>query len=696
MDIVVVVPFPQADKGTAIWSREERKIDFLHDADRAARCTSAFAAVELKRYLERTVRNVRVRFADNPPTSGVVIDLQIQDIASREQSFTLQPRQKGLAITGRGRTGLLYGTYEFLRLQGWRWYAPGPIGEVEPALKEELILPEEIISCAPSMDYSRGLDMFHPSQQSSELLLWMARNRLNTSGCGCAIDSLASKLGMIPKTGGHIFDTVLVPDHPTTSGKSLWEEHQEWFGLPADGVRKKESALKIQFCVSQPDLIEYLAEELLRYLNDEWIAADQVDVWGFDSWGNTCMCEKCKQLGNDTDKVLFLASKLRDILNEARKDGRLKRDIKIGTCSYEGTCTLNAPIKPVPRNLIEAGDYCTYYPINRCYEHDLADASCPFNTDYCEALRNWGALRPQLPVIIGEYYNVSKFEDLPLLFTNRIRNDLQTFHELGVRGVTYMHVPFVNWAMRALTNSLFAQLAWDINTNVDAFLAEYFEKYYGPYAEAMRKAYEFIEKAWLNITSWRAWSAKSVLSTLHRWDGAKPDKPLTVDDHLTSPHQAVAKGRESVSMLCQALDGIKGVLEDCRESSARNVSLSGQMAVNPAEARRLEQVNKYEKRLADDRRLMIYGIDTMMIMTELVAYNDALFHDDHTAAERAWAEVEQTANRMDSYYMPLTFVDYEVGIETRDALTRSQVRELLSRCRKYRLARPEVGKGKRR
>jgi len=683
MIIHIVVPFEDAETKTAVWAQEEREIDFRQDARRAARCTTAFAATELKYFLSRTLTDVKFTFTSRRPKGDFFIDLRITDPASKNEAFVLEPCDRGIDITGQGRTGVLYGAYEFLRMQGWRWFAPGPDGEIAPDLRGELTLPQAAKTYRPSFDMGRGFDLEGVSKESAFLFLWMARNRLNISGYRPATGPLCEKLGMSAKIGGHIFEAILDPNRALPSGKTLWEVHPAWYGLPADGVRKKEEALRTQFCVSQPDLMEFLGEELLRYVMGEWKQADRVDIWGFDTWGSTCRCPGCLALGNSTDQALHFMSSMRDILNRARRDGRLDHDVRLATCAYEGTSTIDGPRNPVPRNLIEAGDYVTFYPINRCYVHDFTESSCSWNEPYAKSLKSWFAQPPSLPVMIGEYYNVSKFEDLPLLFTSRIERDLPAYHAIGARGLTYMHVPLVNWAMRTLTQNLYAQLAWDVRTDVRAFADEYFALWYGPYAAKMRRVYELLEESWAHCAHWRAWSAKSVLTQLQRWDGAVPGEPLACNDHFVTPADAVASGQRSIALMTDALTILDSVRREDHAASARHAG-AAETVVNPIEARKRQAAGRYENRLGEDRRLLLYGLDTMTVMTELVAYHDALYRRDSRQADVHWQKIEEAADRLDSYYIPIGFEWPGAGLESKDALTRSQVRDVIRRCRAHR------------
>jgi len=684
MTIVIELPFSSADKSTVIWANEEDKIDFMKEPARAARCTLSFAAVELKDHLSKII-DAEIVFASQSNGNDMRIKLDIQDSSSKNGAFIIEPLANGLIITGLGRAGVLYGTYEFLRIQGWRWLMPGPEGDCQPDKISCLKMPASRKTFSPSFDLGRGFVFEGISKESASLWLWMARNRMNISGYRPATGPLCEKLGMSPAIGGHIFASILHPDRVLPSGKSIWEEHQEWYGLPLSGVREKATAQNTQFCVSQDNLVQFLGNELLLFLNGVWKNSDRVDVWGFDTWGATCNCDKCKSIGNSSDQTVYLLSKLRDIINRALKNGSMERDVRLVMCAYEGTATISAPEKPVPLNLIDAGDYITFYPIKRCYSHNFNDPSCSWNSYYNERLKSWFDIKPVMPVMMGEYYNVSKFEDLPLLFTKRITSDLPTYYKTGVRGITYMHLPLVNWGMRTLTQLLYAQLSWDVNSDVNAFLDEYFKLYYGPYSKDMRKVYELLEESWAYSSQWRAWGGDSVLSQLQAWDGRKPDKPLPCNDHVTYD-KIVSSGRGSLSLMDKALGILNNIIKKEQVRAATDDNDTLELVMNPVMLRELEMKNcKLGKRLSEDRRLMIYGADTMRIMTELVAFYDALYRDEKDIYNKIWDDIELIADKMDSYYMPITY-EALPGLDSRDALTRSQVGDCIRRCRKYILA----------
>ena len=595
-----------------------------------------------------------------------------------------QVQKNGITIEGEGRVGVLYGVYEFLKMQGWRWYAPGEIGTYVPEMLDAPILPETERSYRPSAPVGRGFSVDGRLNENEELFVWMARNRLNVFFNFPNTCKFMQKLGFIVRDGGHIFEKVLDPDRVLPSGKTLWEEHTDWFGLPEDGQRRKATAQRTQFCVSQPDCLDFLSEELLNHIMNEWHEAEEINVWGFDTWGGICTCEKCKKLGNASDQNLYMASEFRKYLDKARADGRLDRDVRMVLCAYEGSATLNPPENSIPENLLKSKDHWLYAPIVRCYDHEFSDPSCSYNREYDAALRGWCRAKGEVPMSILEYYNVSKFEDLPLLFIKTMKNDFKYYSSIGIEGFCYMHIPMVNWGVRALTQLLFAELSWDVNVDTDALIDEYFEKRYGIYKEEMRKIYFMIDGASSDVTSWRAWKRKSLLSKLSNWDGDVPSVPLEVDDHFGDPVHFEERGEETVRLWSEALSSLERLIVTEKNNPA-NSFVNMASAVNPEELRKMQGGAKALKCLLEDKRSLIYGKETYALSLRLGQYYNALYSGDEARSDMLWKEIEILEERLEGYYLPITFSVSYMGMISKDALERTQLGNTVARCRQMRI-----------
>jgi hypothetical protein len=136
----------------------------------------------------------------------------------------------------------------------------------------------------------------------------------------------------------------------------------------------------------------------------------------------------------------------------------------------------------------------------------LDDPACTeFNRRYFDYLNAWRA-SPYYKgkFMIGEYYNISYFRDLPILFTRSMEHDIRFYYESGARAMHYMHVPMGNWGPRAITNYQFARMLWDPSIDVHAMKDEYFNLRYEGAAGAMRDFYASLESAMLNVPEYLA------------------------------------------------------------------------------------------------------------------------------------------------------------------------------------------------
>lgn len=678
MKISIITQFENAEKFYGIWAFDENKINFFKEHEKATRCTVCYAVVELKSHLENCLKNAMVRVASDFEDDSFNIVLTANDFTVRGENYRIIPKENGLKIEGDGRVGVLYGVYEFLKLQGYRWFEPGDVGTIVPSI-ETLTVPTQALSFKSTSPIGRGFSIDGKLNENEELFSWMVKNRLNVYFNFPNSAKMLHKFGFILRDGGHIFTDIIATDRVLPSGKTVWEEHPEWYGVPANGKKNKELAQFTQFCVTNTELLDFLSEELIDRIMTVWSEADEINVWGFDTWGDVCCCEKCKALGNSTDQMLYMASYFRDKINKARREGKIDRDIKIVLCSYEGSSSLFAPQNPVPENLIEAGDHILFSPIARCYEHEIKNDGCIYNSEYNDALQSWAKLDRCIPLDVLEYYNVSKFEDLPLLFISTMQKDFIHYYESGVRGFSYMHIPMVNWGVRALTQVLYAELSYDVYCDTQKIIEEYFANRYGKYSEIMKTAYAIIDDASKQITSWRAWKSRSVLEKLFYWDGKAPSSPLDVDDHLKSADEFEKIGAITVEKWKKALEIVKGVLLE-----EKNSAISGEIAkaVNPEELRKLKSGSNVLKLLRDDMRGLIYAVDTYELTLYLGCYYNALARGE--SGECEFKKVEEVEERLESYYMPATFTCSQIIMISKSALERTQLLETIQRCRSER------------
>jgi len=664
-EIAIVVPYPGAARLVDYWAVSESQIDWQKDGPDAERCTTAFAATELKRFLARTAPKLKFRFAEELPATG---DAIVVATASREagvkfangQAYAVRSAKRDgrdvLYLTGGARAGTLYAVYAYLDQLGWRWYAPGKNGEVVPAERGSIPLSGWNIQSAPDFPLFRGFHAAAESMESLQVFQWMARNRLNMWSYCPRSYALMKKLGFIFMSGGHILEQILDPDKPMPSGKTLFEEHQDWFA-EVKGKRERKNAYSYQFCVSNDEAAAYVARNVVEHLATDWRWTDYQNVWLFDTWAGWCQCPHCRELGNDADRYLHLMARIRKEAAAAIASGKMPRDIGMALAAYEGTPSLGGPSREIPELLANGKDFSLYAPINRCYAHTLEDHQCTeLNEKYARTVQEWGRVSKRFPLAIVEYYNVSKFEDLPLGFSRTIGTDLAFYHRIGVTGMSYMHIPMSLWGPRALTQVLYARLCWDAHAPVDKIKDEYLRLYYGPaYADA-RTFYDKLETAYANITAWRSWYQPSINGVMRNWDGQKPTKPLYRLKHL-SPEGGLAVGPvESLRLLDEA----KAALD-------RALALE-----TPLEVR---------LRLEEDARAFRYGDDSFRFYWALARLYEADRQDQTAEREAAWRDLRASANSLVTYYVPFDFDAAGPHLNAKDGLARTQMRPLYEKLR---------------
>jgi len=664
MDINVVLPYSEADKYYKKWAYSENGIDFENENEEAMRCTVSFSCDELCRYLEKLGHNVSV---SQKSKECVNIIFEITDNNSEDFEFVCE--NKNIVLKGYGRRGILYGVYEILEIQGIRWYSPS--FEYVPADSQFVFPKNKYYSY--EMKKGRGFHFEDLQNESESFVLWMARNRLNLHACHAHLKKMQEKLCMQFETGGHIFEKILNPMNIEADGKYYIDTHRDWYGK-RDEKLTSENAIRVQFCVSNDELLDKLSDIVIKKLNTDWKNEEMISLDGFDTWGKSCNCEKCRKLGNGSDQNLKFISHIRNRMNEEIKKGKLRKNVKLSFCIYEGTNTMEPPENLVPENLIKAGDRGLFCPILRCYKHYIEE-DCSRNSYYEKCLHGW--IKTGLDISVNEYYNVSKYEDLPVLYTDKIVHDIRHYIKSGAKSIMYMHLFIKEWGVRALNHYLMAVVSRNPDCDEKELIKKYFSDMYGIYSEEAEKIYIKIEKATEYIASWRAWNSGSVLTYLMCWDGHKPKNPIECDDHLKNT--VVEEGYKTVLLLEETLGKMKEIKKKVLQNLSYDDFLVTAAALNPVEASKRLSGSQLLDKLNEDIRGIKYGLDVFYLMTLMVDYYNALYEDDNKKSDELYEKIYELGDKMCEYTYSVVFNSYSPEFELRDALKRTQLKQLYYR-----------------
>jgi len=549
-----------------IAANSEKQINWWDDKNKDADiCTECFAAMELRNYLckltgadEGDASNFKfvydeeillenVLIVGNKTTNPITASFWSCFASEENQKFedmqlegymvrSMKSDGKNICIlAGKSRTGTLYAVYSFLEKIGVRWFG---LGEKSTYIKksESFTIPQLNYFDYPRFK-TRGCYSEIVDDTNEEFIDWLTRNRVNF-GYFDAISNPHNlkKRGIQICDGGHnILDNYLNPHHeypynhkifggnnkpedPYAVSKeytgdtdengilTYFEAHPEWFGM-VDGKRSSnvgnggKEGFGDNYCTSDEDATHELCKNIVNSLIDGKLSkTDYINTWLLDN-GKWCTCEKCKSMGNYSYRLAMIIYRLSKMIASARKEGRLKRNIKILYPAYHETLPL--PDHSLPEDFDYDNCIVTYFPIERCYVHEIDDPACTeTNQELMETYTKW-TTDPERTykgeIFVGEYYNVSSFASCPIPNMKMMKHDIPYYYSTGVSHMYYMHMTNLKWGTLTLTNYQFQKMLWDPDIDVDRLLDEYYNMYYGEIAGQMKEFYQTLEAATRNM-----------------------------------------------------------------------------------------------------------------------------------------------------------------------------------------------------
>lgn len=633
--------------------------------------TESFAALELRSYLCKltgadagNAEAFPIVDDDRPPDGPAILvgnaetnrqvaarpdAAELEDREGPVGSFRIRsrPGEGRVVLAGRDRVGTLYAAYAFLEALGCRWFAPGEVHEEVPRLKD-LTVPELNVDERPAFR-TRGFWAWE-DRGTDEFYLWMARNRMNYWTVECKDPAALKRLGIRMTCGGHhpqyrflhpnqeypynhadfSGDEAKGADpYPRGEGKgdanhdgklTYGEAHPEWYGLQ-DGKRsfRFEYDFGDNYCTSNPHATAEFMKNLVADLaGGQWKWADSINFWLFDG-GRWCQCKACEALGTPTDRNLLVVHALSKAIDAARASGQLNREVSVEFLAYHDV--IQPPTRPLPADFNYDRCAATFFPIVRCYVHPFTSEACTeYNRRYYREYQGW-TVAPNRhykgQIFIGEYYNVSGYKNLPVVFSRVMAEDIPYYYRTGARHMHYMHTAVGNWGTRALTNWQMARMLWNPSADVAAMREDYFSKRYGPAANVMRAFYDRLETALCNVTPLKY--------TLARGLGAGRE------DLFPHKHMKLEPTRFETD------DG-PDLLEMLADMQACRMLIDYAGGMNLPERIRL--------RIAEDAALFAYGHRTVEFLTRLVLVDRYLRGGREDAARAEFARVDELAQAL--------------------------------------------------
>ena len=320
--------------------------------------TVDFAAEEMKKYLRMMMpsQDVSISYAPDA-TEGFRIglmqdfDLDVSDVKSTELDdiIYIDTQDEGGIIAGDNPRSVLIAVYEFFRQNGCRWLMPGVDGEyipmkpitpvkyrhvpscryrgpcIEGATSQQVLV--DAIDLLPKLGmnmfmsqffiptafynryYNRKLNTDIASEPitNDQMLQWKAQLETELSKRGLQFHDVGHGWTSAPFGVDVSSAWTLVDD------SNLSDETRQYLAM-IEGKRTlfKNSAINTQFCMSNPEARDLVAEAIADYASIH-TNVDYLHVWLADSSKNHCECENCAEktvsdwyvvLLNDIDQKL--------------------------------------------------------------------------------------------------------------------------------------------------------------------------------------------------------------------------------------------------------------------------------------------------------------------------------------------------------------------------------------------------------
>ncbi|MBN1926752.1 MAG: DUF4838 domain-containing protein [Prolixibacteraceae bacterium] len=428
--------------------------------------TIKFAAAELQDYLFRiTGSRLLVKKAGTEKANLKAIRLSLKnDSTLKWDGFRIITDKQNITIESAFSRGLLYGVYQILEDAGCSFVYLNKEEEIVPRLKK--------------IEFSKGIRVFNPRiehrglvpdgldstsvELGRDFIDWMAKNKLNyiLVSVNRPSDSPGSALGimwkdvekeLLPELLKRDF-VIEMSEHCTHEffPRSLFTEHPDWFALVKGKRSPGNTPYSGQMCYSNPDAVDFYADALANY------AACHPEMHTIGTWPldgpNYCECEGCRDPQTIFRAVTRIAEKIKEV----------RPDMIVEHLAYQPQTWEPPYMEQLPDNI----------SVLWCPNPGSKDGLA---RKWVQKARNAGG------VYQFEYYLGDNFRSMANLWLRPqyAANAVEYATDMEFRGVISIFLPLDNWWRSCFNNWFFAKACWDTKPDVDAWLNDYYQKYYG-------------------------------------------------------------------------------------------------------------------------------------------------------------------------------------------------------------------------
>ena len=365
----------------------------------------------------------------------------------RADAIVLKRQGNRVYLAGTNDDSHYYAAADLLRRWGCRWYLPGDFGECIPR-QPALAVGDLDVAYAPPFEARR---------------YWLSWN--------------GDTKGKPEFMHRNYFNEVSVPNghNLATYTKELIPPGKTMFNVPISEDRTAEH-------VARQVLAQYAqGKDVMLGMEDGVYQSDSPE----DQALNALQYDKYFLTQSYTDAFMVFYNKTADLLLKQAPGSRAH----IGFLIYSNITM--PPVKPVTaaRPLVGYLAPIDFDPI-----HGMDDPRSAPRHEYREIMEKWAKVMQGRMVIYDYDQNMLVWRDIPDPSHAAFRQDVKHYRAAGILGVDTES----RGAMATTLTNLFfrGQLLWNPDADVDALVAEFYVKFYGPAAAPMADYWNAIFKAW--------------------------------------------------------------------------------------------------------------------------------------------------------------------------------------------------------
>lgn len=445
------------------------------------------AATEFQHYIEKMSGARLPIVTDDQPVRGTVVLIGRSRLTDAIAGLkiptgrTKQLQEEGLVVWCDGDRlvlagndtepfrGTRYAVCEMLHRLGVRWFMPTEFGEVVPKMPTITV---KAMNVRQRPDFALRTYWVSGSADTRAEMAWQIHNKMSPD--------MQNWYG-VPGDGSVQY---LLP-------QDRIDEHPEWFALHPDGSRNPKMP-----CMTDPGIIQHMVETLKARARNGGRAA----AFSPDDGMPRCYCDGCRAMStgfdgfdvNPRDPVPTSSTTnewMYFVTNVLAKVNDEFPEFVITSNGYA-----NRDIPPELNDLNPSNTLAIMFAnIAACTIHNYGDEHCWQVQRQGQMVRRWCELSDKV-WRYGYLYTMLVAKDTLTPMVHRERVDIPQLKQWGLWG--FFDQDDGDWSMVGIpTRYVRARLEWDVDTDVDAVLHDYYQKWYGRAAAPMKTFYDALENA---------------------------------------------------------------------------------------------------------------------------------------------------------------------------------------------------------